>query len=143
MRIFLLTIVIIMGIGVTGFAQSKKAKKKGRVEYKEVVQEENKVDTQAMYPGGQKGVALFIQKNIRYPLEAYKAHISGKVIVKLTIGTDSTVNKIEIVESDHALFSEEAKRLFQLMDKWIPAVNNGQPVEITYVYPLTFKAVGS
>jgi TonB family protein len=47
--------------------------------------------------------------------------ITGKVFVKFTIGTDGRVSKIDILKSDHPLFSEEAQRLIQGMGTWLPA----------------------
>ena len=109
------------------------------VPYQEVIQQQVQVDKQASYPGGMQGLNMYVMRNIKYPPEAYQQKITGKVFVKFTIGTDGQVSKIDILKSDHPLFSEEAQRLFKGMDKWLPAYVAEKPVEVSYVYPLTFK----
>ncbi len=107
--------------------------------YQEVVQQEVKVDKQASYPGGLQGLNMYVMRNLKYPAEARQQKIQGKVFVKFTVGPDGEVSNIDILKSDHPLFSEEAQRLFKGMGKWMPAYAAEKPVAVSYVFPLTFK----
>jgi TonB family protein len=109
--------------------------------YQAVIQQAVQVDKQAMYPGGQKGIDKYVQRNLKYPAEAYQQKIQGQVKVKFTVGVDGQVNKVEFLQSDHVLFEQEAERLFKGMGKWIPAYVGDKPVEVAYEYPLSFKQV--
>jgi TonB family protein len=136
MRKSLLFIVIQLLILHMALAQEGR---KGK--YQAVIQRAIQVDKQAMYPGGQKGIDKYIQRNIKYPAEAYQQKIQGQVKVKFTVGVDGYVNKVEFLQSDHVLFEQEAERLFKGMGKWIPAYVGESPIEVAYEYPLTFKQV--
>jgi protein TonB len=107
--------------------------------YQEVVQQGVPVDKQASYPGGLQGLNMYVMRNLIYPAEARQQKIQGKVFVKFVVGTDGEVSKIDILKSDHPLFSEEAQRLCKGMGKWTPAYAAEKPVAVYYVFPLTFK----
>ena len=109
------------------------------VPYQEVAQQQVPVDKQASYPGGPQGLTRYVLQNLKYPPEAMRKKVTGKVFVKFTIGTDGRVSKIDILKSDHPLLSEEAQRLIQGMGTWLPAYVAEKPVEVSYVYPITFK----
>jgi TonB family protein len=136
MRRALLVIFLHLSILTAAFSQEP-----GKGKYLAVIQQAQQVDKQAMYPGGQKGVDKYVQRNLKYPAEAYQQKIQGQVKVKFTVGVDGYVNKVEFLQSDHALFEQEAERLFKGMGKWIPAYVGKKPVEVAYEYPLSFKQV--
>jgi TonB family protein len=121
------------------FAIEAMAQSIEKSDYMEVVQYAVKVDKQACYRGGQDGVMHYIGKNLRYPEEAMRKGIVGKVLVKFLVGTKGKVKAVEVLRSDNQLLSDEAIRLFKGMAKWTPAYLNDQPVEVPYVLPVTFK----
>jgi TonB family protein len=118
---------------------SAAAQSAARAPYQEVVQQQVQVDKQASYPGGLKGLGLFVMHNLKYPAKARQQKIQGKVLVKFTVGTEGKVSEIDILKSDHPLLAKEAQRLFKGMGKWMPAYAAEKPVAVSYVYPLTFR----
>jgi protein TonB len=46
-----------------------------------------------------------------------------------------------VVQSAGAVFDNEVIRVLKKMPKWKPAIQNGQPVAVTFTQPVTFQAV--
>lgn len=90
------------------------------------------------YPGGQPAMVKFLQENVRYPAEAQKLGISGRVYVGFIIDTQGRITKAEIVKSDNLLLNDEALRVIRRMPRWKPGRQKGAPVNVRYVMPLKF-----
>jgi TonB family protein len=134
MKRILIMIFFVCGIGALANAQNM-----ANAPYQEVAQPHLQVDKQAMYRGGKRGIDLYIMQNIKYPQQAREQQIEGKVYAKFTVGKKGKITKIEFLQSDHPLFEKEAERLLKGMGKWIPAYVNEQQVEVSYIFPFTFK----
>jgi periplasmic protein TonB len=73
-----------------------------------------------------------------YPALALKSGLEGKVIVKMWVGKDGRVRKVEVVKSDFEILSEaavEAARQFV----FTPAYVTGGPVEVWVAVPFDFR----
>ena len=88
--------------------------------------------------GGIQGLIRYMTQNIRYPKEAKRAGIQGKVVVKFLIEKDGTVNHVRVWRSVDPDLDKEAVRLISSMPKWKPAELNGEPVIIEYTVPVSF-----
>jgi len=91
------------------------------------------------FPGGQAALTDFIQQNVRYPKEAEKEGITGKVYVKFTIDEKGVVRDALVLKKVGYGFDEEALRVVGLMPKWLPAINNNKYCTSSRVIPITFK----
>lgn len=89
--------------------------------------------------GGLEGFFQYMTKNIRYPKEAKRAGIQGKVVVKFLIEKDGTVNHVRVWRSADPDLDQEAVRLISAMPKWKPAQLNGEPVIVEYTVPVFFR----
>jgi TonB family protein len=98
----------------------------------------NMADQQPAYPGGTSALINDISKNMRYPADALKKNIQGRVIVQFVVGTDGVVRDAKVVRSIPGL-DEEALRIVNSMPRWIPGMNKGKKVAVKYTLPLTFK----
>jgi len=97
------------------------------------------VEQLPQYPGGDKAMREFIIKNLRYPTVAQENGIEGKVYVRFIVSKTGEVTSVEVIKSVHPLCDKEAIRVIQLMPKWIPGKNNGNPVSVIYSMPVVFK----
>jgi protein TonB len=52
------------------------------------------------------------------------------VIVDFVIGLDGKVEEARVVKSVHPLLDQEAVRVIEAMDRWIPAQQGGKPVKM-------------
>jgi protein TonB len=76
---------------------------------------------------------------MRYPEEAEKNDIEGKVVVEFVIEKDGSVSNIKALKSPHSSLTEEVVRLVKAMPNWNPGTMSGKPVRVKYVLPLSFK----
>lgn len=94
------------------------------------------------YPGGMKNLLTEIGRTIRYPAEARRNNIGGRVIVTITIDKEGQVKKYDITKSaDRSLDIEALRVLQEFEDKWFPSVLKGQPFESTISIPVNFNGV--
>lgn len=96
-------------------------------------------DTYAKYPGGKDGLMNYIRMNTRYPINALQDGIYGDVVVTYVIGTDGLVKDIEAVESPSEDFTKMFVRIIENMDRWKPAMLNGEAVEQKYAIKTRFN----
>lgn len=97
------------------------------------------VEVMPEFPGGMKALMDFIQKNIRYPEEARKNGIQGRVIVSVVIDENGRVADPVIMRSRYSALDEEALRIVGLMPQWKPGMQQGKAVKVEFTFPVTFK----
>lgn len=100
------------------------------------------VEQQPEFPGGPSAMAKWLGDNIKYPAEAAKNGIEGRVIVRFVIGSDGTVGNVEIVRGVDPQLDAEAVRVINAMPKWTPGKQDGKPVAVRYTIPVTFRTDG-
>lgn len=100
----------------------------------------DRAEVMPSYPGGITKMLKFLSKNLKYPLEAKKKKLEGKVYVKFTIDIDGSV-KDPIVLKDEVGdgAAEEAIRLVSTLPSWNPGTQYGKPVKVYYTLPVSFK----
>lgn len=97
------------------------------------------VEQMAEYPGGQAALREYIKNNLRLPDTDFDFE-TVRVIVKFVINKDGSISDPKIIKpGPDKAFDDEAIRLVTGMPKWIPAKNNGQPVNSYFSMPFTFK----
>jgi TonB family protein len=85
-----------------------------------------------------------ILRNFKYPEEALKKEIQGRVLVQFTINENGAVQDIRMRgPKGGELLEKEAKRLVTELPKFIPGKHNGKVVKVKYGIPITFKVPGS
>lgn len=97
------------------------------------------VDNMPKFPGGGKALRKFIARNIKYPIEAQKKGIQGKVFVTFVIDSYGNPTKINVARKVHPLLDIEAKRIVKAMPKWEPGSHNDHPVPVSYTVPINFE----
>ncbi|MEO6036841.1 MAG: M56 family metallopeptidase, partial [Saprospiraceae bacterium] len=94
------------------------------------------------YPGGQDALLLFLANNIHYPAAGKANKEEGMIIMRFVVGADGTVRSIgEKPGTAHLShdFPDEAKRVIELMPKWIPGEQKGKKVACEMILPIRFK----
>jgi TonB family protein len=97
------------------------------------------VDELPVFKGGDANLLKYIAENTKYPEEAKKNKITGKVIVKLVVEKDCSVSNVGILESVNALLDAEAVRVVSTLPKFeTPGKKAGESVRVNYMIPITF-----
>jgi protein TonB len=91
------------------------------------------------YPGGKEAYQLYIIDNIQYPEQARRAGVEGTVWVQFIIEKDGSVSDVHTMKGIHPACDAEAERLVGASEKWIPGMQNGQPVRTKFVMPIRFE----
>ena len=91
------------------------------------------------FPGGERALIKFLQENVKYPPEAIKDSIQGRVVVKFIVDSLGYVGEIEVVRSVHELLDEEAVRVCKTLPRFAPGRILGKAVSVWYTLPVTFK----
>ena len=97
------------------------------------------VEEQPEFPGGLEEMVKHIQATIRYPEQARKDSIQGRVLVTFVINKDGKIVEPEVVKSVHPLLDEEALKMVKEMPDWKPGVQKGKPVRVKYTIPVNFR----
>lgn len=97
------------------------------------------VEVMPEYPGGMAECLRFLERNIKYPADALKEKIEGRVIARFVIAKDGSVINPEILRSVSPSVDAEALRVIRLMPKWKAGKQRGQAVNVKYTLPVTFS----
>lgn len=97
------------------------------------------VEEMPVFPGGTPALMKYIAQSIKYPVEAQKAKIQGRVIVGLIVDKEGNPGHARIIRNVHPLLDAEALRIIKDMPKWEPGKQEGKPVNVQYTIPIVFK----
>jgi len=97
------------------------------------------VEVMPQFPGGQIAMLQYLMKNIKYPEQAMKEGIQGRVAVRFIVEKDGSISDVKPVLSVHPLLNKEAVRVVESMPKWTPGKQNGKPVRVRFNLPVMFK----
>ena len=97
------------------------------------------VEQKPSFPGGDGEMMKWLSNNIQYPPAAAEEGVSGKVTVEFIIEKDGSVSNVKVVRGKHPALDAEAVRVVKKMPKWTPGRNNGAPVRVTYMLPVSFR----
>ena len=92
-----------------------------------------------VFPGGEEAMMRYLAENVRYPEQAAKDSIQGRVIVQFVVKDDGTVGTVKVVRSVNSLLDAEAVRVVKSMPKFVPGKINGIEVSVWYTLPVKFK----
>ncbi len=102
-----------------------------------------KVDVLPTYPGGISKFIDYVSDNLKYPQDAKKKRIEGKVIIEFVVDSTGVIRKesISVTKGLYKSCDEEAIRVIKQCPNWIPGrvteLNKNVPVKM--VVPITFK----
>ena len=112
------------------------------------------------YKGGIPALIKFFSSNIRYPEFCERCGITGKVYVQFVVDEKGVPDKVSVIKTEvqrkinlqltdqeqtetvrqcGMLFQAEAVRVVNRMKNWIPATRYGQPVNVKFTLPVTFR----
>lgn len=79
-----------------------------------------------------------IKKNVKYPENAMRLGIQGKVNVAVLVGKDGSILNVKVTDSDNVNLNQAAIDAIR-KSTFIPAKQNGQPVTSWVRIPIDFK----
>lgn len=91
------------------------------------------------FPGGMKEMLKFLQENVKYPENAMRNNVQGRVIVQFVVEKDGTPTEFKVARSVDPDLDAEALRVLQTMPKWKPGMQRGEVVRVKFTVPVSFK----
>lgn len=93
------------------------------------------------YPGGEKAMMKYLEKNIKYPMEAKDKNIQGTVFLEFVVEKDGRVDDVLVNKGVNPLLDKEAVRVVNSMPRWTPGKQNGNLVAVRYSIPVKFELI--
>lgn len=78
--------------------------------------------------GGRKAFKQYLEQNLKYPEQALKNQVEGKVTIQFSIGTTGQLSDFRVVRGLGFGCDEEVIRLIKDGPKWSPTKKNDEPV---------------
>jgi TonB family protein len=97
------------------------------------------VEEMPEFPGGEPALRQFMATAVKYPDDAVKKGIQGKVYVTFVVSKDGTVANSKIARGVDPSLDTEALRVVNNLPKWKPGKQKGQAVNVSYTVPINFK----
>lgn len=101
------------------------------------------VGATAEFVGGMSKFYHYIGKKLRYPRDAKKLGVEGKVFIEFVVDKDGSIpyNSVKIAKGLFESCDEEALRIIRASPNWIPgrSADTDEPVAQRIVLPIVFK----
>lgn len=97
------------------------------------------VEESAAPKGGMQAFYKFVGEKIKYPAQARRMGIEGRVFVEFVINKDGSLSDVRAIKGIGAGCDEEAVRIVQSSPAWSPGKQRGKPVKQRYTLPIIFK----
>ena len=99
----------------------------------------NVVEQMPSFPGGMEALMQYLAKNMRYPVEAQKNKVQGRVVVGFIVSKDGDIKKGHILRGVDPELDAEAIRVIESMPRWMPGMQRGKAVAVSYTLPVMFR----
>lgn len=92
------------------------------------------------FPGGGMSAFMdYIKTNMRYPASAKENGTQGRGTVQFVVDEDGSIKDSKVLRSVDKDMDAEALRLINIMPKWKPGRQKGQPVAVKFTVPVMFR----
>jgi len=97
------------------------------------------VEDMPEFPGGEMALRQYIASSVKYPEDAIKKGVQGKVYVTFVVAKDGSVASTSIARGVDPSLDVEALRVVNSLPKWQPGKQRGQAVNVSYTVPINFR----
>lgn len=96
------------------------------------------VETPATPVGGMQAFYDYVAENLKYPDNALRIGVSGKVFVQFVVEKDGTLTDVKVLKGIHESCDSEAVRVVRNAPKWEPGKQRGRAVRVYQRLPIVF-----
>ena len=97
------------------------------------------VEEMPKFPGGDAAMMEFLRNTVKYPEEAMKNGIQGRVVVQFIIEKDGSISEAKVIKKVNEQLDAEALRVVGEMPNWTPGKQKGKEVRVKFTLPVTFR----
>lgn len=81
----------------------------------------------------------WMMHRLRYPEQAQKLGIRGRVVARFVVDEEGKIADVEILQTPHESLSQEVIRVIASSPRWTPGTTAGKPQAVRFVLPLDFN----
>lgn len=96
------------------------------------------VEQQPHPKGGMQAFYKFVSSELKYPSQARRMAVEGKVFVQFVIDKQGNITNAAVLKGIGAGCDEEAVRVLNLAPKWVPGKQRGKSVKVRMIIPIHF-----
>ena len=101
------------------------------------------VEVKPMFNGGDAiEFSKWVNENLKYPQAAKDAGVQGRVTLQFTVYPDGSVRDTKVLRGVNPDLDAEALRVVSASPDWTPGYVKGEPVKVTYTFPVIFRLNG-
>ncbi len=97
------------------------------------------VEQMPYFRGGNDALVKYLHDNIKYPPEAVKDSIQGRVVVQMLIERNGEVAEVQVVRPVHELLDNEVVRVCKSLPRFFPGRVGRKAVAMWFTLPVEFK----
>jgi TonB family protein len=98
------------------------------------------VEVKPKFQGGDQNMfSRWVNSQIKYPVEAQKDSIQGRVTLQFTVDKNGQVKDVSVIRKVHPLLDAEALSVIQSSPAWTPGRHKNEPVDVVYLFPVVFQ----
>jgi len=97
------------------------------------------VEKMPQFPGGEEVLTQYINRNVKYPADAFQKGIQGKLIVRFTVNESGKIGNVEIIRALCPSIDAEGIRVIKSLPDFTPGEQNGKKVAVWYTMPIIFR----
>ena len=97
------------------------------------------VDEQPMPTGGMEQFYKYVGETLKYPEQAKKDSIQGKVFVKFMVDKNGKLSRFKILKGIGHGCDEAVLEVLKSSPAWIPGEHNGRIVKVWMTLPIIFR----
>ena len=98
------------------------------------------VEQKPTFDGGDaNNFAKWVNNHINYPAAAQEQGVQGRVVLGFVVDENGQVGDVKVLRGVDPALDAEAVRVVSSSPKWAAGQQNGQPVKVTYTFPVVFQ----
>ncbi|WP_436514525.1 energy transducer TonB [Ekhidna sp. To15] len=98
----------------------------------------NWAEVMPTFEGGMENFYKFLGKNIRYPKQAQRMGVEGRVVVQFVVEKDGSLTDLQVLKGIGAGCDEEAIRVMKKVPNFLPGKQGDVRVRVQMVVPINF-----
>ncbi|BDD11567.1 protein TonB (plasmid) [Fulvitalea axinellae] len=97
------------------------------------------VESYPEFPGGINKFYKYVSNKLKYPSQARRQHVEGKVYIQFIVERDGSLTDIKVAKGIGGGCDDEAIRVLKSSPRWQPGKQRGRPVRVRMIIPIVFK----
>jgi len=94
---------------------------------------------QPQFPGGEEAWLKFLNVHLHAPQEL-DAGEKRTVLIRFSVDEEGIITNFQVMHSCGSAFDHEVIRVLKKMPRWLPALQSGKPIAVSFTQPVTFAA---